>query len=42
MIAGLAAVTRGEIRIDGERINEKPPAERDIAMVFQSYALTPT
>ena len=41
MIAGLETVTRGEIRLDGERINEKPPAERDIAMVFQSYALYP-
>ena len=41
MIAGLETVTRGEISLDGERMNEKPPAERDIAMVFQSYALYP-
>jgi multiple sugar transport system ATP-binding protein len=41
MIAGLETVTSGEISLGGERINEKPPAERDIAMVFQSYALYP-
>ena len=41
MIAGLESVTSGEIALDGERINDKPPAERDIAMVFQSYALYP-
>jgi multiple sugar transport system ATP-binding protein len=41
MIAGLETVTEGEIRIAGKRVNEKPPAERDIAMVFQSYALYP-
>ena len=41
MIAGLEAVTDGEIRLDGSRINEQPPPERDIAMVFQSYALYP-
>jgi multiple sugar transport system ATP-binding protein len=41
MVAGLETITTGEIRLDGERINEKQPAERDIAMVFQSYALYP-
>ena len=41
MIAGLETITTGEIRLAGGRINEKPPAERDIAMVFQSYALYP-
>ncbi|RJX45140.1 sugar ABC transporter ATP-binding protein [Halonotius aquaticus] len=41
MIAGLETITTGEIRLAGRRINEKPPAERDIAMVFQSYALYP-
>ncbi len=41
MIAGLEHVTDGEIRIDGERVNERAPKDRDIAMVFQSYALYP-
>jgi multiple sugar transport system ATP-binding protein len=41
LLAGLEAVTQGEIRIDGEVINERTPKERDIAMVFQSYALYP-
>ena len=41
MIAGLEDITDGEIRLDGSRINEQPPANRDIAMVFQSYALYP-
>jgi len=41
MIAGLETVTDGEIRIGGERINEAAPKDRDIAMVFQSYALYP-
>ncbi|WP_111413498.1 sn-glycerol-3-phosphate ABC transporter ATP-binding protein UgpC [Billgrantia lactosivorans] len=41
MIAGLEEITRGEMRLDGERINEVPPQERDIGMVFQSYALYP-
>jgi multiple sugar transport system ATP-binding protein len=40
-IAGLEEVQGGELRIDGQRINEMPPAERDLAMVFQSYALYP-
>ncbi|MBO9412635.1 MULTISPECIES: sn-glycerol-3-phosphate import ATP-binding protein UgpC [unclassified Ruegeria] len=41
MVAGLETVTSGEIRIGGERANEKEPMDRDIAMVFQNYALYP-
>ncbi len=41
MIAGLEAVTDGEIRIAGKRVNDLAPKDRDIAMVFQSYALYP-
>jgi multiple sugar transport system ATP-binding protein len=41
MIAGLEAITSGEFCIDGVRVNEVPPALREIAMVFQSYALYP-
>ena len=41
MLAGLEDVTTGEIRIDGEDVSRKAPKERDIAMVFQSYALYP-
>ncbi|MET3614106.1 multiple sugar transport system ATP-binding protein [Rhizobium aquaticum] len=41
MIAGLDSVTGGDILIDGDRVNEKPPVQRGIAMVFQSYALYP-
>jgi len=41
MIAGLEDVTSGEIAIRGQRMNEVRPAERNIAMVFQSYALYP-
>jgi multiple sugar transport system ATP-binding protein len=41
LIAGLDDVTAGEICIDGHRVNELGPRERDIAMVFQSYALYP-
>ncbi len=40
-IAGLEEITGGELRIGGRRVNEAPPKERDIAMVFQSYALYP-
>jgi multiple sugar transport system ATP-binding protein len=40
-LAGLEKSTSGEIRIAGERVNDKPPRERDVAMVFQSYALYP-
>src|SRR6202140_3486887 len=41
LIAGLDDPTSGEIRIGGERVNGRSPAQRDIAMVFQSYALYP-
>jgi len=41
MIAGLEDITSGELTIGGEKMNEVPPAERGIAMVFQSYALYP-
>ena len=40
-IAGLESITGGEIRINGQRINDLHPSKRDIAMVFQSYALYP-
>jgi ABC-type sugar transport system ATPase subunit len=41
LVAGLEDVTAGEIRIEGERVNERTPRERDVAFVFQSYALYP-
>jgi multiple sugar transport system ATP-binding protein len=41
MIAGLEDISSGELRIGGVRVNEKAPKDRDIAMVFQSYALYP-
>jgi multiple sugar transport system ATP-binding protein len=41
MIAGLEEVTDGEIRIDGRDVTDDPPRLRDVAMVFQSYALYP-
>lgn len=41
MIAGLEEVTDGEIYIDGKLVNDVPPKNRDIAMVFQNYALYP-
>ncbi|MEU4742039.1 sn-glycerol-3-phosphate ABC transporter ATP-binding protein UgpC [Actinosynnema sp. NPDC023658] len=41
MIAGLEDITSGELRIGGERVNERAPKDRDIAVVFQSYALYP-
>ncbi|OBJ56877.1 ABC transporter ATP-binding protein [Mycobacterium asiaticum] len=41
MIAGLEDISSGELRIGGERVNDKAPKDRDIAMVFQSYALYP-
>ena len=40
-IAGLETITSGEIRVDGRQINDLHPSKRDIAMVFQSYALYP-
>ncbi|MCX4160941.1 MULTISPECIES: ABC transporter ATP-binding protein [Paraburkholderia] len=42
MIAGLETVTKGEILIDGKVVNDLSPKDRDIAMVFQSYALYPS
>jgi multiple sugar transport system ATP-binding protein len=41
MIAGLEEVTAGDIYIGGEIVNDRPPKDRDIAMVFQNYALYP-
>src|SRR5580704_11055906 len=42
MIAGLETVSEGQIMIGERCVNQVPPKERDIAMVFQSYALYPT
>lgn len=42
MIAGLEDITHGDFEIDGKRVNDLPPKDRGIAMVFQSYALYPT
>src|SRR5499426_995502 len=41
MIAGLEAISSGDISIDGQVVNNLPPMDRDIAMVFQNYALYP-
>ncbi len=41
MVAGLEEITAGELYIDGKLMNEEQPKDRDIAMVFQSYALYP-
>jgi ABC-type sugar transport system ATPase subunit len=41
MIAGLEVITGGEIEINGDVVNQLEPADRDIAMVFQNYALYP-
>src|ERR1700709_143788 len=41
MIAGLEAISSGDISIDGNVVNELAPMDRDIAMVFQNYALYP-
>ncbi len=41
MVAGLESITSGEICIGGKPVNELPPKDRDIAMVFQNYALFP-
>ena len=41
MVAGLEDISEGELRIAGEVVNQKSPRDRDIAMVFQSYALYP-
>lgn len=40
-IAGLEEISSGELRIDGRRVNDVAPRDRDVAMVFQSYALYP-
>src|SRR5688572_8280464 len=41
MVAGLETITSGTVKIDGHVVNDLPPKERDIAMVFQNYALYP-
>jgi len=41
MIAGLEEISKGEVSIDGRVVNDVPPKDRDIAMVFQNYALYP-
>lgn len=41
MIAGLEEISKGDFYINGERVNDLPPKDRDIAMVFQNYALYP-
>ena len=41
MVAGLESISEGEVLIDGVRVNDKEPMERNIAMVFQNYALYP-
>ena len=41
MISGLEDITSGTLEIDGQRVNELPPKDRGIAMVFQSYAIFP-
>ncbi|MGH3064859.1 MAG: ABC transporter ATP-binding protein [Gaiellaceae bacterium] len=41
MIAGLESITSGNVKIDGHVVNDLPPKDRDIAMVFQNYALYP-
>src|ERR1700760_3612459 len=41
MIAGLEDITGGELKIGGQVVNDRAPKDRDIAMVFQNYALYP-
>ncbi len=41
MVAGLESISEGEIRIDDQRVNDREPMDRNIAMVFQNYALYP-
>jgi len=41
MVAGLEEISEGEVRIAGRRVNDVPPRDRDVAMVFQNYALYP-
>ena len=42
MVAGLESISGGELRIDDRVVNDVHPKDRDIAMVFQNYALYPT
>jgi multiple sugar transport system ATP-binding protein len=42
MVAGLEEITEGEVRIGGRVVNDLPPKDRDVAMVFQNYAFIPT
>ena len=41
MVAGLEEITEGDLTIDGRRMNRVAPKDRDVAMVFQNYALYP-
>ena len=41
MLAGLESMTSGDLLLDGQRINDVPPQARDMAMVFENYALYP-
>ena len=41
MVAGLEDISKGSVYIDGKKVNDIPPKDRDIAMVFQNYALYP-
>ena len=41
MIVGLEDITEGDLFIDGKRVNDLPPRDRDLSMVFQNYALYP-
>src|SRR5512132_1533632 len=41
MVAGLEEITEGEVRVGDKVVNDLPPKDRDIAMVFQNYALYP-
>src|SRR4029077_11826513 len=40
-LAGLESITSGDLLVDGKRINDVPPQDRDMAMVFENYALYP-
>lgn len=42
MIAGIGPATSGELFLDGQEVSDVPPGKRDIAMVFQNYAIYPT
>ena len=42
MIAGIGPATRGQVLMDGQNITDTPPGKRDVAMVFQNYAIYPT